>query len=146
MGDHAQVFHLVKVVLDLWVQGNGAFPGGMYHGMDVVMELDLVFARQSGNSLIKSSVELMDLAASEAVAGLVAATVVETGSGHWGFVPGCVVVMAQFIFMTASFSLEGRPRMAGPGVSVTYQYEFTLWGQAPRWSGCQVMGATECTI
>ena len=95
---------------------------------------------QSGNTLIKSSVELMDLAASGGVAGLVAATVVETGAGCGGFVPGHVVVMAQFIFMTASFSLEGRPRMAGPGVSAMYQYEFTLWGQAPGQPGCQVMG------
>ena len=38
------------------------------------------------------------------------------------------------------FSLEGRLRMAGPGVSATYQYEFTLWGQETGWSGCQVMG------
>ena len=53
---------------------------------------------------------------------------------------GCMTVMAQFIFMTASFSLEGRPRMAGLGVSAMYQYEFTQWGQAPGWSGCQVMG------
>ena len=70
---------------------------------------------QSRNSSIKSSVELMDLAASGAVAGLVAATVVETGAGCGGFVPGHVVVMAQFFFMPASFSLEGRPRMAGLG-------------------------------
>ena len=83
---------------------------------------------QSGNSLIKSSVELMDLAASGAVAGLVVAAVVETCAGHGGFVPGHVVVMAQFIFTTASFSFEGRPRMVGPGVSATYQNEFTLWG------------------
>ena len=82
----------------------------------------------------------MGLATSGAVAGLVAVAVVETGAGHGGFVPGHVVVMAQFIFMTASFSHEGRPRMAGPGVSATYQYEFTLWGQAPGWPGCQVMG------
>ena len=80
---------------------------------------------QSRNSLIKSSVDLMDLAASGAVAGLVVAAVVETGAGFGGFVPGHVVVMGQFIFMTASFSLEGRPRMAGQGVSTTYQYEFT---------------------
>ena len=39
-----------------------------------------------------------------------------------------MVVMAQFIFTTASFSLEGRPRMAGPGVSAMYKYKFTLWG------------------
>ena len=29
--------------------------------------------------------------------------------------------------------------MAGPGVSDKYQYDFTLWGQAPGQSGCQVM-------
>ena len=79
----------------------------------------------------------MDLAASGAEAGLVVATVVETGTGC---VPGCLTVMAQFVFMTASFSLEGRPSMVGPGVSVMYQYEFTLQGQAPGQSGCQVMG------
>ena len=91
----------------------------------------------SGNSFIKSSMDLMDLAASGAVAGLVAAAVVETGAGC---VPGCLTMMAQFIFMTASFSFEGRPRMAGPGVSATYQYQFTLWGQTPGQSGWQVMG------
>ena len=83
---------------------------------------------QSGNSFIKPSVDLMDLAAVRTVPGLVVAAVVERDAGCWGFVPCCVTVMAQFIFMTASFSLEGRPRMAGPRVSVMYQYEFTLWG------------------
>ena len=67
----------------------------------------------------------MDFAALGPVAGLVLATVVETGAGC---VPGCLTVMAQFIFTTDSFSLEARPRMAGPGVSATYQYDFTLWG------------------
>ena len=78
---------------------------------------------QSGNSFIKSSVDLMDLAASGAVAGLVVAAVVETGAGC---VLGFLTMMAEFIFTTASFSLEGRPRMVGPWVSATYQYEFTL--------------------
>ena len=55
---------------------------------------------QSGNSFIKSSVDLMDLAALGAVAGLVVATVVETGTGC---VLGCLTMMAQFIFTTASF-------------------------------------------
>ena len=72
--------------------------------------------------------DLMDLAAVWTVAGLVVAAVVETGAGHGGFVLGHLTVMAQFIFMTASYSFEGRPRIAGPGMSVTYQYEFTLWG------------------
>ena len=82
---------------------------------------------QSGNSLIKSSVDLMDLAASGAVAGLVVAAVVETGAGC---VPGCLTVVAQFIFMTASFLLEGRPRIAGPGslqltnTSLSYRVEW----------------------
>ena len=79
----------------------------------------------------------MDLAASGTAAGLVVAAVVETGAGC---VPGCLTMMAQFIFTTANFSLEGRPRMAGPGVSSMYQYKFILWGQVPGQSGCQVMG------
>ena len=82
---------------------------------------------QSGNSFIKSSVDLMDLAAVGTAAGLVTVAV-ETGAEHGGFVPGCMMVMAQFIFTTASFSLECRPRMAGLGVSATYQYEFTWCG------------------
>ena len=92
---------------------------------------------QSGNSFIKSSVDLMDLAALEAVAGLFVAAVVEKGAGC---VLGCLTMMVQFIFTTASFSLEGRPRMVGPGVSAIYQYNFTLWGRVPGQSGCQVMG------
>ena len=67
----------------------------------------------------------MGLAASRAVAGLFVAAAVEAGEGC---VLGCLTVMAQFIFTTASFSLEGRPRMVEPGMSTTYQYDFTLWG------------------
>ena len=44
----------------------------------------------------------MGLAISGAVAGLFVATVVEAGGGC---VLGCLMVMAQFIFTTASFSL-----------------------------------------
>ena len=50
----------------------------------------------------------MDLAAAWTVAGLAVVAVVETVAGHVGFVPGHMTVMAQFIFMTASFSLEGK--------------------------------------
>ena len=42
MGDHSQAFHLVEMFLDLWMQGNGAFPGGMYHGMNIMSESGLV--------------------------------------------------------------------------------------------------------
>ena len=55
----------------------------------------------------------MGLAASGIVAGLLVAAVVGTGAGC---VPGHLTVMAQFIFTTASFSREGRPRIVGPGV------------------------------
>ena len=67
----------------------------------------------------------MDLAAVWTVTGLAAVAVVETGTGHRGFVLGHMTVMAQFILMTASLLHKGRPRMAGQGVSATYQYEFT---------------------
>ena len=84
-------------------------------------ELDLVFASESANSLelFYQVISGPDgLGCFRDVAGLVVATVVETGAGC---VLGHLTVMAQFIFMTASFSLEGRPRMAGPGVSAMYQ-------------------------
>ena len=81
---------------------------------------------QSGNSFIKSSVDLMDLAAAGTVAGLTFVAVVEAGVGLGGFVLGCLTVNAQFIFTIASLSHDGRPRMAGLGVSAMYQYELIL--------------------
>ena len=72
---------------------------------------------QSGKSSIKSSVDLMGLAA----------VAVGAGVGLGVLVCGWATVMAQFIFMTASFSHDGRPRMAGLGMFATYQYEFILW-------------------
>ena len=81
---------------------------------------------QSGNSFIKSSVDLMDLAAVGTVAGLTFVAVVEADAGIGGFVPGCMTVSAQFIFMITSLLHDGRPRMAGLGVSAMYQYEMIL--------------------
>ena len=57
---------------------------------------------QSGNSFIKSSVDLMDLAAAWTVIGPAAVAVVGTGAGLGGFVLGCMTGMAQFIFTTVS--------------------------------------------
>ena len=82
----------------------------------------------------------MDLAAVGTVAGLTFVAVVEAGAGFGGFVPGCMTVTAQFIFMIASLLHDGRPRMAGLDVSATYQYELTLQGQMPGQPGCQTMG------
>ena len=59
---------------------------------------------------------------------------------------GCLMVMAEFIFTTASFSLKGRPRMAGPGVSTMYQYDFTLSGVSTRAIWLPSDGSSECTI
>ena len=95
---------------------------------------------RSGNSFIKSAVDLMGLAAAWTVAGLALVAVVEAGAGLGGFVPGHMTVMAQFIFTTASPSHDGRPRMAGLGVSTTYQYELILQGRMPGLPGCQMMG------
>ena len=63
---------------------------------------------------------LMGLAAAGAAVGLTAVAL-GAGTGLGGFVVGWITVMAQFIFTTTSLSHDGRPRMAGPGVSVTYQ-------------------------
>ena len=68
------------------------------------------------------------------------AVTVGAGAGLGGLVSGWATVMAKFIFTTANLSHDGRPRMAGTGVSATYHYECTLWGQAPGPPGHQVMG------
>ena len=113
--------HLVMIlanglieVMGIQAQGNGAFSGGMYHGMHIMLELDLVFARESANAHeliwelpIKSSMDLMDLANAGTVAGLGVTAVGETGAGLGGFVPGCMTVTAQFIFTITSLLHDG---------------------------------------
>ena len=95
---------------------------------------------QFGNSFIKLSVDLMDLAVEGTVAGLTFVAVVEAGAGLGGFVPGCMTVTAQFIFIIASLLHNKRPRMSEPGVSTMYQYELIWQGQIPGSPGCQTMG------
>ena len=75
---------------------------------------------QSGNSLIKSSVDLMGLAAARAAVGLTAVAV-GAGMGIGGFVLGWITMMVQFILTTTNLLHDGRPRMAGLGVSAMYQ-------------------------
>ena len=89
-----------------------------------------ITVNQSGNSLIKSSVNLRGLST----------VAVGAGAGLGGLVSDWATVMAQFIFTTANLSHDRRPRMAGSGVSVTYQNECTLWVQVPGPCGHQVMG------
>ena len=64
---------------------------------------------QSGNSLIKSSVDLMGLAAAGAAVGLTAVAV-GLGAGLGGFVSGWIIVMAQVILTIANLLHDGRPR------------------------------------
>ena len=52
----------------------------------------------------------------------------------------CMNVTTQFIFTLASLSHDGRPRMAGLGVSAMYQYELILQGQMPVPPGHRTMG------
>ena len=61
-------------------------------------------------------------------------------AGLGGLMSGWATMMAQFIFTTANLLHDGRPRMAGPGVSATYQHECTLQGQLPWLSGHYVIG------
>ena len=49
MGDHSHALHFVDVLLDLWTQGDGAFPGGMYDGMSIRMERDCVLTGETTN-------------------------------------------------------------------------------------------------
>ena len=62
----------------------------------------------------------MGLAAAGAAVGLTTVAV-GAGAGLGGFVLGWIAVVAQFILTTANLLHDGRPRMAGLGVSVTYQ-------------------------
>ena len=62
----------------------------------------------------------MGLAAAGAAVGLTAIAV-GAGARLGGFVSSWITVMAQFILTTANLLHHGRPRMARPGVSATYQ-------------------------
>ena len=95
-------------------------------------ELDLVFAGESANALEPIWKLIYQVISGPDGLGCFM-DCSRLGCGHCsgnrlGCVQGHLTVMAQLIFTTASFSLEGRLRMAGPGVSAMYQYEFTLWG------------------
>ena len=62
----------------------------------------------------------MALAAAGAAVGL-STVAVGPGAGLGGFVLHWITLTAQFILTTANLLHDGRPSMAGPGVSATYQ-------------------------
>ena len=99
----------------------------MYDGLGIGMESDCVLTRKSTNSceliweLLNQVISGFDgLVAAGAAVGLTAVAVGE-GAGLGGFVSGWITVMAQFILTTTNLLHVGSPRMAGPGVSATYQ-------------------------
>ena len=61
----------------------------------------------------------MGLAAAGAAIGLTTVAM-GVGAGLGGFVSDWITVMAQFILTTTNRLQDGRPRMAGSGVSATY--------------------------
>ena len=99
----------------------------MHDGMNIRMESDCVLTRKSTNpcesiwDLLNQVISgLMGLAAAGTAVGLTTVAV-GAGAGLGGFVLCLITVMAQFILTTTNLLDDGRPRMAGPGVSATYQ-------------------------
>ena len=93
-----------------------------------------------GNSLIKSSVDLMHLGIGVLAAGGFAALAAWVSAVPVRLLLGGVVMTAQFTWTTANLSHAGRPKSAGLGVSTMYQYEWIMHGWAPGVFGCQRMG------
>ena len=116
--------------------------GHMYYGMNIMSESDLAFAsgnlpipvNWSGNSFIKSSVDLMDLAAVWTVAALVVVAVVEAGAWELeAFMPCHMTVMAQFIFTTASLLHGGKAQDGRTGGVMQHtSMKVTLVGSSTR--------------
>ena len=75
----------------------------------------------SGNFLMWSSVDLIATV-------LLGAGGAGVGQGRWEV--SYMTLTAQFILTTSNLSHDGSPRMAGPGVSATYQQQLIWWGCA----------------
>ena len=85
----------------------------------------------SGNFLMRTLVDLIG--------------VVFLGVGGAGVGPGrqevsWMTLTAQFILTTYNFLRDWSPKMAGPGVSATYQQEFIWQGYVLEEPGCQMIG------
>ena len=85
----------------------------------------------SGNFLISSSVYLIRTVFLDVGGSGV-------GPGRWEL--SWMTLTVQFILTTSNLSHDGSPRMAGPGVSTTYQQEFIWQGCALGEPGCQMIG------
>ena len=137
-GVDTKLYYHVQFCFNFRMYGNKAFLGVCMTGWALSHNLMVYLPGNwpmpwnlSGNVLIRSSVELI-----EAVfVGIAGAGV---GPGRWE-VPWMTLTV-QFILTTSNFSHEGNPRMAGPGVSATYQQELIWWGCALGEQGCQMTG------
>ena len=104
-----------------------------------------ISVNQSGNSFIKSSVDLMDLAAAGTVAGLTFVAVVEAGAGFRGFVLGCMTVTYNSSSQLLAFHM-----MEGLGWQdqMCLQHTNMNWSCKVECQGCLAaqQWAMECTI
>ena len=85
----------------------------------------------SGNLLMRFSVDLI---------GAIFLAVGGAGVGPGSQNVPWMTLTALFILMTSNLSHNENPRMAGSGVSATYQEEFIWWGCALGEPGCQMIG------
>ena len=98
-----------------------------------------ILVNLSGNSLIKSSVDLMHLGFGVLAVGGFATLAAWVDAVPVRLLLGWVVLTAQFTWTTANLSHARRPKKAGPGVSAMYQNESIIHGWAPGVFGCQRM-------
>ena len=129
---HNAIGHFPGACMTGWVSGHSCI---LYSPGSLPIPVNL-----SGNSLIKSSVDLMHLDFGVLAAGGFASLVAWVGAVPVRLLLGWVVVIAQFTWTTANLSHAGRPKRAGPGVSAIYQYEWIMHCWAPGVIGCQRMG------
>ena len=131
-GEDTRFYYLVPFCHNFGTYGNWTFPGVCMTGWALSHSL-IVYSQGnqpmpwnlSWNSLMRSTVDLIGVV----FLGVGSAAGAGVGPGSWEV--SWMTLTAQFILMTYNLSHDRSPKMAGPGVSATYQQEFISWGCAP---------------
>ena len=126
------IWHFLGACMTRWASGCSHF---LYSPGNLPIPVN-----PSGNSLVKSSVDLMHWDFGVLAVGGFPTLAARVGAVSVELLLGWVVLTAQFTWTTAYFSHAGRPRRAGLGVSAMYQYEWIMHCWAPGVFGCQRMG------